>query len=193
LRDLIVLGGPNGAGKTTAAQTVLPRNLEAVEFVNADEIARGLSSFNPEGAAYDAGRLMLERMSRLASGERDFAIETTCSGRTHIRFLRGCKGLGWRITLVFLWLPSPDIAVKRIAKRVAEGGHFVPREIVIRRYRAGLRNLLADYLPLADIASVYDNADDKPILIADRAPGAELVIHDPERWQLMEQASRCPT
>jgi predicted ABC-type ATPase len=145
LRDLIVLGGPNGAGKTTAAQTVLPRNLEAVEFVNADEIARGLSSFNPEGAAYDAGRLMLERMSRLASGERDFAIETICSGRTRVRFLRECKRLGWRVTLVFLWLPSPEIALERIAKRVAEGGHFVSGEIVIRRYWAGLHNLLAHY------------------------------------------------
>jgi predicted ABC-type ATPase len=193
VRELIVLGGPNGAGKTTAAQIVLPGKLDVAEFVNADEIARGLSPFNPDGAAFAAGRLMLERMRGLASGDHDFAIETTCSGKTHIKFLRGCKEKGWRITLVFLWLPSPQIALDRVATRVAAGGHFVPSETIVRRYWGGLRNLFTDYLPLADVAAVYDNTGDEPILIADRAPGFELVVHDAKRWELMGRTSRCPT
>jgi predicted ABC-type ATPase len=193
VRELIVLGGPNGAGKTSAAQIVVPRKLDIAEFVNADEIARGLSPFNPEGAAFAAGRLMLERVRSLASGDRDFAIETTCSGKGHINFLRHCKELGWRITLVFLWLPSPQLALERVAKRVAAGGHSVPAATVIRRYRAGLRNMFTDYLPMADVAAIYDHAGDAPILIAQRESGAELVVHDRERWELMERKSRCPT
>lgn len=169
MRELIVLRGPNGAGKTTAAQIVVPWKLDIAEFVNADEIARGLSPFNPERAAFAAGRLMLERMRRLASGDRAFAVETTCSGLGHINFLGHCKQMGWRITLIFLWLPSPQIALERVAQRVASGGHSVPDETVTRRYWAGLRNMFAEYLPVADVASLYDNGGNEPILIARRA------------------------
>jgi predicted ABC-type ATPase len=184
--ELIVLGGPNGAGKTTAAEVLLPRKLAIAEFVNADEIARGLSRFNPDGAGFAAGRLMLMRMRDLASGTRDFAFETTCSGRGHVRFLRECKQAGWRIRFLYLRLPSPEMAVERVAKRVADGGHSVPADIVIRRYRAGWRNMLTYYLPLADAAAIYDNGGDMPILVAERATGIELVIHDPERWAQIE-------
>jgi predicted ABC-type ATPase len=189
--ELIILGGPNGAGKTTAAQIVVPRKLGIAEFVNADEIARGLSPFNPEGAAFAAGRLMLQRMRSLASGDRDFAIETTCSGRGHINFLRHCKQMGWRITFVFLSLPSPQIALERVARRVAAGGHSIPAETITRRYWSGLRNMVTDYLPVADVAAVYDNAGDEPILIAERASDVELVVRDVERWELLERTSRC--
>jgi predicted ABC-type ATPase len=171
----------------------LPRKLEIAELVNADEIARGLSPFNPDAAALAAGRLMLICMRGLASANRNFAIETNCSGRGHINFLRNCKKIGWRITIVFLWLPSPKIALERVAARVAAGGHSFPSETVVRRYWAGLRNLFTDYLPLADLAAIYDNSGDEPILIADRAPDSEPAIHDLERWQLMERTSRCPT
>jgi predicted ABC-type ATPase len=190
--ELIVLGGPNGAGKTTAAQMVVPRKLHIAEFVNADEIARGLSPFNPEGAAFAAGRLMLERVRRLASGDSEFAIETTCSGKGHINFLHHCKQKGWQITLIFLWLPSFQMALERVANRVAAGGHSIPAEIVTRRYWAGLRNLFTDYLPLADVAPIYDYAGDAPILIVQRESRAELVVHDAERWKRMESTSRCP-
>jgi predicted ABC-type ATPase len=108
--DVVILGGPNGAGKTTAAQVVLPRRLDIREFVNADEIARGLSPFNATGTAVTAGRLMIERMRILVRDRESFAFETTCSGRAHISLLRRCKTAGWRITLVFLWLPSPQAA-----------------------------------------------------------------------------------
>ena len=190
MKDLIVLGGPNGAGKTTAAQVVVPRKLGIAEFINADEIARGLSPFNPDAASVAAGRLMLERMRALARGEQSFAIETTCSGRGHVDFLRRCKDDGWRVTLVFLWLPSPEIAIDRVARRVRAGGHGIPPDIIVRRYWAGLRNLRERYLPLADVAAIYDNAGEEPILIAERIADAGLVIQDPTRWKSIEEGSR---
>jgi predicted ABC-type ATPase len=95
VRDIYVIGGPNGAGTTTAAQTFLAGKLDTIEFVNADEIARGMSPLHPEGVAVSAGRVMLERIGSLATGDLDFAIESTLSGRSLLRFLRDCKALGW--------------------------------------------------------------------------------------------------
>ena len=111
LKDIIILAGPNGAGKTTAAPVLLPQELGIREFVNADEIARGLSPFNAEGAALAAGRFMIERMRYLVRNEQSFAFETTCSGRAHASWLRECRAKNWRVTLLFLWLPSPQAAL----------------------------------------------------------------------------------
>ncbi len=190
MKELVILGGPNGAGKTTAAQVVVPHKLGIPEFINADEIARGLSPFNPDGAALAAGRLMLQRMRTLANEGRSFAIETTCSGRGHLNFIRSCRDAGWRVIFVFLWLPSPQIAIDRVARRVSAGGHAVQPEIIKRRYWAGLRNFRSLYLPLADVAAIYDNAGEQPILIAERIADASLVVHDAARWQLIERASQ---
>jgi predicted ABC-type ATPase len=185
-----MLGGPNGAGKTTAAVSLLPGALGTREFVNADEIARGLSPFNPEGTAVAAGRLMIERIRDLARAGESFAFETTCAGRGYARLLRMCRDAGYRLTLVFLWLPSPEAALARVAKRVRQGGHGIPDDVVVRRYAAGLRNMRHLYLPLVDIALVYDNSDGNRALIAERAPGAPLTVHDAARWTLIEEATR---
>jgi predicted ABC-type ATPase len=192
VKDIIVIGGPNGAGKTTAARELLPGLLGIREFVNADEIARGLSPFNAAGVALMAGRLMIGRMRQLARGEESFAFETTCAGRGHVEFLRQCRTEGWRITLLFLWLPSPEAAIARVARRVAEGGHDVPAEVIVRRYRKGLANMLNLYLPLADTAAIYDNDDSKRVLIAERKPGREMIINDPIRWTLVAGAQQWP-
>jgi predicted ABC-type ATPase len=189
VKELVILGGPNGAGKTTAAQVVVPRKLSIPEFINVDEIARGLSPFNPDGAAVAAGRLMLKRMRTLASGQQSFAIETTCSGKGHLKFLQSCRNRGWRITLVFLWLPSPEMAIARVERRVSAGGHAVPSDVIVRRYWAGLRNMRAFYLPLADVAAIYDNAGEEPVLIAERVPKSDLVVYDGARWHQIEKAS----
>lgn len=185
-----MLGGPNGAGKTTAADSLLPRALGIREFVNVDEIARGLSPFNPEGTAFTAGRLMIERIRALARSGESFAFETTCAGRGHARLLRMCRAAGYRLSLVFLWLPSPQAAVARVARRVREGGHGVPDDVVIRRYAAGLRNMWHLYWPLVDVGLVYDNSDTGRVLIAERTPDAPLAVHDPVRWALIEEATR---
>jgi predicted ABC-type ATPase len=186
VEDIVIIGGPNGAGKTTAAQLLVPQGLEIREFVNADEIARGLSPFNPEHAALVAGRLMLERIRELIKNRRSFAFETTCSGRTHLPVLRRCKANDWRVTLVYLWLPSPQAALDRVARRVREGGHSIPDDVVVRRYWAGLSNLQLLYLPLADVAAVYDNSDGHRTLIAERLPKGSLVVHDADRWAKIE-------
>jgi predicted ABC-type ATPase len=190
LKDIVIIGGPNGAGKTTAAPFVVPQELGIREFVNADEIARGLSPFNSEGAAVAAGRLMIERMKTLVRGGQSFAFETTCSGRAHASWLRECKAAGWRVTLLYLWLPSPQAALDRVARRVREGGHSIPTDVVIRRYWTGLANMHHLYLPLADVAAIYDNSDEGRTLIAERTPDAPLVVHDSSRWATIVKATQ---
>lgn len=193
MKDVLVLGGPNGAGKTTAAPTVLAKYLGIREFVNADEIARGLSPFNPDGAAIGAARLMVGRIRELSQQGQSFAFETTCAGRRYLRLLRLCRAEGYRLTLVFLWLPSQQAALARVAKRVREGGHGIPKEVVVRRFDVGLRNMRHLYLPLVDVALVYDNSDQGRVLIAEKSPEISLRVHDPKRWALIEKATKWPT
>jgi predicted ABC-type ATPase len=187
VRDIVFIGGPNGAGKTTAAQDLLPEELGIREFVNADEIARGLSPFNQAGAALAAGRLMIERMRRLARAGASFAFETTCAGLAHINFLRQSRLGGWRVTLLYLWLPSPEAAIARVARRVREGGHDIPADVILRRYRKGVANMRTLYLPLADVAAIYDNSDAARTMVAERKPGSALIIHDRVRWDAIER------
>jgi predicted ABC-type ATPase len=190
MKEVVILGGPNGAGKTTSAAIVLPAKLKIREFVNADEIARGLSPFNPEGSAVAAGKLMIERMHTLIQDGQSFAFETTCAGRGHARLLRMCRNAGYRLTLVYLWLSSPEQALDRVARRVAQGGHRIPNDVVVRRYTVGLRNMRLLYLPLVDIAYIYDNSDKGGVLIAERQPHEPLVVHDAARWNRILEASR---
>jgi predicted ABC-type ATPase len=177
MREIVLIGGPNGAGKTTAARVLLP-GIGIGEFVNADEIARGLSPLGAEQAALAAGRAMLARIHALVAQGTSFAFETTCSGRAYERLLRKCRAEGWRLTLVFLWLPSADLALDRVARRVREGGHAIPPEVVVRRFRAGLSNMMRIYLPLADQVSIHDNSDAGRVLIAGKNLGSDLTVHD---------------
>jgi len=185
-KDIVILGGPNGAGKTTAARQLLPDRLGIREFVNADEIAFALSPHDPDAAAVTAGRRMIERMRELVCLGESFVFETTCSGRAHLNLLRRCRSEGWRVTLIFLWLPSPQAALERVARRVSGGGHAIPPEVVVRRYWAGLANMREFYLPLADVAIIYDNSDKSLTLIAERTTNSALIIHDQARWAMIE-------
>jgi predicted ABC-type ATPase len=135
-----------------------------------------------------AGRVMLERLDALVSAGDSFAFETTCA--SHPRFLKKCRALSYQIILVFLWLPSADMALGRVARRVSQGGHRIPDEVVIRRYSAGLRNMRHLYLPLADLAFIYDNSDGAGSLIAEGPGASPLTIHDGERWKRIEEATR---
>jgi predicted ABC-type ATPase len=184
--DLLVIGGPNGAGKTTAAQTLLPRFTGIVEFVNADEIARGLSPFNPEGAALAAGRVMLARMDQLIASRTAFAFETTCAGRGHAALIRRCQKSGYRVTLLFFWLPSPELAITRVAQRVAQGGHGIPVPVIRRRYAAGLRNLLRLYWPMADEGAILDGETSPAKFIVEKRAGT-VTIHDPALWRRVQE------
>jgi predicted ABC-type ATPase len=187
MKDVVIIGGPNGAGKSTVAATLLPQHLKIREFVNADEIAKGISPFNPSGNAIAAGRLMIGRMRYLQNAGESFAFETTLAGRAYLRMLQNCHSAGYRITLIFLWLPTVESALKRVAKRVAEGGHDVPPETVTRRFYEGLRNLHDIYLPIADMAFIYDNSDDAGgILFAEKRRKRDLKILDHARWRALE-------
>lgn len=190
MKDIIVFGGPNGAGKTTAAFKLLPKQLDTREFVNADEIAAGLSPFDPENSALAAGRVMLQRLQELARAGNNFAFETTCSGRGHMRFLKRCRALGYRLTLAFYWLPSPNTAIARVAQRVREGGHRIPEDVIRRRYVAGLRNMRHFYLPIVHTAFIFDNSDDNGILVAEHRDDGPLVVHDDARWKQIEEMTR---
>lgn len=183
--DLYVIGGPNGAGKTTAARELIPVDLGLREFVNADEIARGLSPFNPEGVAITAGRLMLSRISQLRRAGESFAFESTLAGRQHARWLEAAKREGWRVALIFLWLPDADLAVGRVARRVREGGHAIDEVTIRRRYAAGLKNLVGLYLPLADIATIYDNSGARRLVV--QIERDRLMIHDPAVWARIQE------
>ena len=187
MKEIILLGGPNGAGKTTAARVLLPEFFELNPFLNADDFARNLAPENIESAALASGRLLIERMRELVRDGESFAFETTCSGRSYIQTLRECRANGWRVSLYYFWLPSPEHSVARVAKRVSQGGHSIPADVIYRRFKTGLWNMRHLYLPLADTAAVYDKGGYRRILIADREAGFPLVIHDLERWSRIEE------
>jgi len=181
---VVILGGPNGAGKSTSAERVLRGALSVNEFVNADVIAKGLSAYRPESAAVAAARAMLERLRFLARERRDFAFETTLAGRGHARWVDGLRSDGYRAHLVYLSLPSAELALARVAERVRRGGHDVPADVVRRRFVAGLRNLRGIYRDAVDAWQVYDNSDlTGPRLIASGRRGGSPDIADPAAWQ----------
>ena len=161
----IVIAGPNGAGKTTFAKEYLPKEAGVVHFVNADLIASGLSPLDPDLAKRTAGRLVLQELDRLAHGRKDFAFESTLSGLTYVQRFKNLKSAGYRIEIIFLWLPSPQVALRRIAIRVRQGGHDIPRHEVLRRFDRGWKNFHVVYLSLADTWTVYDNSGKIPRLI----------------------------
>ena len=165
----IIIAGPNGAGKTTFAREFLVKETGVVRFVNPDLIASGLSPLRPELAALAAGRLFLLQLDRLARSKEDFAFESTLSGLTYLNRLKGWKAAGWRIEIVYLQISSPQLALRRIAARVRQGGHDVPRPDVVRRFSRGWGNFQRIYRPLADSWAVYDNSGRAPRLL-DKSP-----------------------
>ncbi len=162
---IVIIAGPNGAGKTTFAREFLPHEANCPDFINADLIAAGLSPFKPETVAFRAGRLMLEEIHEKVSQNKSFAFETTLSGRTYVKLLRECRKRGYHIVLVFLSLPSADMAVARVAARVTQGGHNVPEADIRRRFAAGLNNFHDVYKGAVDGWTLYDNSGNVPIVI----------------------------
>lgn len=156
---LYIICGCNGAGKTTASMSVLPEILCCNEFVNADEIAKGLSPFRPEEVAIEAGKIMLRRIESLLESNETFAIETTLATRSYKSLVKRAKAKGYIVELLFFWLPSPQMAEERVAERVASGGHDIPQEVIHRRYWLGIENLFNIFIPIVDVWSLYDNSD----------------------------------
>lgn len=167
---IIIIAGPNGAGKTTFAREFLPQEASCLTFINADLIAQGLSPFRPEEAAVRAARLMLEMIGECVKRKESFAIETTLSGRTYARMIPHWKQAGYQVALFFLQLPYEDLAVARVADRVAQGGHHIPEPVIRRRFHAGIANFHALYKPLVDRWKLYDSSRERPILINSSDP-----------------------
>lgn len=156
--NLYIIAGCNGAGKTTASFTVLPEMLKCEIFINADEIARGLSPLKPESSSIEAGRLMLKKINNYIPLQKDFAFETTLSSRTFRNTIFKSMNSGYHTTLIFFWLNSVDLAYERVETRVFEGGHHVPKHVIARRYYAGINNLFNIYIPISDYWMIFDNS-----------------------------------
>jgi predicted ABC-type ATPase len=190
MSNLFIIAGCNGAGKTTASFTVLPDMLNCDEFINADEIARGLSPFNPDKAAIDAGRLMLSKIDKLISNNKDFAFETTLATRSYSKTILKAKENSYTVTLVFFWLDSVDLAIERVRTRVLEGGHDIPKVIITRRYFAGLSNLFNIYIPICDYWMIFNNSVSPSVLIAEGYSNKEVDIKNISTFDMIKQLSR---
>jgi predicted ABC-type ATPase len=182
LPNLYIIAGCNGAGKTTASFTILPELLNCKEYVNADEIARGLSPFQPETVSFQAGRIMLERINELIAAGADFAFETTLTTKSYLNTIRVAKAKGYRIVLVYFWLSSADLAIERVGLRVKEGGHNVPATIIRRRYNRGIINLVKKFISNCDYWLVINNSDKTYTFIAEGNKGAVTKLHDDDAW-----------
>ena len=187
-KQLYIIAGCNGAGKTTASFTILPEVLNCKEFINADEIAKGLSPFQPESVAMQAGRIMLARMDELLQKGETFAFETTLATKSYKQKIEWAQANGYEVTLLFFWLDSPNMAKKRVAQRVAEGGHSIPSETIERRYHNGIANLFAIYMDMVDICYIFDNSEGERTPIAKKYKGGKEIIYNTDLYNQMKSS-----
>ncbi len=175
-KNLYIIAGCNGAGKTTASFTILPEILNCKEFVNADEIARGLSPFQPEKVSFESGRIMLHRVNELLVMNENFAFETTLATKSYKSKVIDAQKNNYTVTLLFFWLQNVDLAIERVRTRVLEGGHNIETQVIKRRYINGIKNLFNIYLPIADEVMIFDNSEGKHHLIAKKTLETEIDI-----------------
>lgn len=187
--NLYIISGCNGAGKTTASYTILPEILNCKEFVNADEIAKGLSPFQSEKVSLEAGRIMLERIDDLLGIKADFSFETTLSTRSYVNTVKRAKENGYDVTLLYFWLNSQELAIERVKERVREGGHNIPEQVIRRRYNKGIKNLINLFIPLVDNWMVIDNSENPFLTVAEGQQGENMIIHDKNIWNRIIEIS----
>jgi predicted ABC-type ATPase len=185
-KDLYIIAGCNGAGKTTASFTILPEILNCKEFVNADEIAKGLSPFQPEKVSIEAGRIMLERINDLLNSQENFAFETTLATKSYRSKIFLAREKGYNVTLLFFWLRNADLAIERVRIRVIEGGHHIEPEVIRRRYKNGIKNLFEIYLPIVDEIMIFDNSEGKHDLIAEKTMESEIEVLNKVKFNLLK-------
>ena len=187
-KQLYIIAGCNGAGKTTASFTILPEVLDCKEFINADEIAKGLSPFQPENVAMQAGRIMLARMDELLQKGETFAFETTLATKSYKQKIEWAQANGYEVTLLFFWLRNVTMAKERVAQRVAEGGHSIPLETIERRYHNGIANLFAIYIDMVDICYIFDNSEGERTPIAKKYKGGKEIIYNTDLYNQMKSS-----
>lgn len=188
--NLFIIAGCNGAGKTTAAYNIMPHVLNVAQFVNADEIARGLSPFNPESVAIEAGRIMLNRIDELLEQNKSLTIETTLATRSYARLIQKAHQKGYNVILLYFWLNSPELAIERVATRVRNGGHNIPADIIRRRYNKSICNLFRIFLPICDVWNIYDNSDNPRKAIASGVGKDILKITDIDIFNQLKNYAR---
>lgn len=181
-KNLYIIAGCNGAGKTTASFTILPEILDCKEFVNADEIAKGLSPFQPESVSFEAGRIMLGRINELFKHDENFAFETTLATKTYKQKILKASSCGYNITLLFFWLKNVDLAKERVEIRVKEGGHNIPKDVIERRYLNGINNLFNIYLDIVNQVFIFDNSEGHHDLIAEKYLDEDIVIYNQKKY-----------
>jgi predicted ABC-type ATPase len=186
-KNLYIIAGCNGAGKTTASFTILVDTLDCKEFVNADEIAKGLSPFQPEKVSFEAGRIMLNRINELLHKEINFSFETSLSTRSYKNFVLKAQQQGYKVTLLFFWLQTIELAKERVKTRVLEGGHNIPVDVIERRYFRGIQNLFGIYLNIVDAALIFDNSFGNHQLIAQTDNLKELEIIDALKFYKLKE------
>ena len=188
---LFILSGCNGSGKTTASYMLLPELLDCSEFVNSDEFAKSLAPFHPESAYITASRYMLRKSQYLFEKREDFCIETTLATRSLIKMVRSAQERGYFVTVVYMWLRSPEIAVQRVAARVESGGHDVPPDVIRRRYYAGIQYFFDIYAPACDKWILVDNSDTEFNIIAEGSRKG-TTVRDVELYQQIKSAHDKP-
>lgn len=176
---LYIVSGCNGAGKTTASYTLLPEMLECAQFVNSDEFAKGLSPYEPEKVPLQASRYMLMKIKYLFRKKQDFGIETTLATRTLLKMIARAQAEGYFVTVLYLWIDSPERAAERVKARVEKGGHNIPAETIVRRYYTGLEYFFNDYMNICDRWILADNSQPPFKVVAEgfRESG-EVIVRD---------------
>ncbi len=187
-KNLYIIAGCNGAGKTTASFTILPEIIECKEFVNADEIAKGLSPFQPEKVSFEAGRIMLKRIKELLNENESFGFETTLSTKSYKNKILSAKQNGYTVTLLFFWLNNVELAKERVKTRVKEGGHNIPNKVIERRYTKGIKNLFDIYMDIVDGVLIFDNSFGKHELIAQKIEYEDIVITNAKKYNELKKS-----
>ena len=187
MKKMYIISGANGAGKTTASYTILPEILDCKEYVNADEIARGISPFNPDSVNLQAGKLMLERINYLLNESEDFAFETTLASKSFLKYIKKAQNAGYITKLVFLLLNSQELAIERVKNRVEEGGHDIPLDVIIRRYNRGLSNFFKIYKKTVN-SWIFINNSGSPYKIIAEGSECNETIYDNVLWKKLNEA-----
>ena len=191
LPKVVVIAGPNGAGKSTLAPLLLRDTFGLLEYVNADTIAQGLSAFQPEAAAFEAGRIMLKRLHHLAAKRASFAFESTLAGRAYAPWFERLRSSAtYEIHVLFIWLRTPELAIQRVGERVRRGGHDVPETVIRRRYTLGIRHFFHVYRLLADTWGMYDNSGTRPVLLATGRLDEGPHVHQAEGWERFQEMTQ---
>ncbi len=186
----VIIAGPNGSGKSTLAPRLLRDEFDIRIYVNADDVARELAERDPQSAAMEAGRIVHAQLEQLRQDRADFAVETTLSGRALRRTVDRLAGDGYDLHLIYLWQPSPDLAIQRVRTRVLLGGHDVPEADIRRRILRSVSNFEHIYRRLVSYWRVYDARvapdENGPKLIARGGKRMEMELFDVIAWRELQ-------